>query len=121
MAVKWNDEKKLCGEPMVHRGDSQARKHILGKACSPTIPLDEILRELFEKQYGEVGIATYYYLREPFYNIAHDTCLQDSIFWAAIHDEFGEDPYDGVFELYALKAKAGWNENDHEMFVFIEE
>jgi len=106
----------ICSSRSVYRGDEALRSKLLNYAETPTIGLDDILSEVFKKQFGAEGYDAYYFLKETFYQITTYTPIANWIFWGALESDYGVDPYAPVFELYKISAQAGWNEE--EMFVF---
>lgn len=120
-AIDLNEKKKKCTSKKVYVGDERLRIELFQNACGPTDPLDMIFPELFEKKFGVVGRATYSFLCDPFYQTTRYPIIQHGIFWAALLDDYGEDPYESVIELYKVFAQAGWSGKVDEMFVFVEQ
>jgi len=120
-AIDWNEPKKKCTENTVIRGGRDMRTELLMNAMPPLDPLSTILRDLFVSRYGDEGYALYEFLFEPFYRAKNDSAIAESIFWAALADEYDANPYHSVVELFKVKAQAGWKEKANKQFVFIEQ
>ena len=118
-AINRNDEKKKCTKETAYSGDHKRFLEIFYAANSPTIALDDILRDLFEEQYGLEGYATCEYLNEPLNSLTFANGIPQSILWMALKDEYQADPYSSVLKLYELNAEAGWSRKNKEMFVFV--
>ena len=118
-AISFNDKKKESTGRAVYRENAAKIADYFSEACFLTLPLDDDLKFLLEQQHGLEGYAAYEFLREPFYRIANNTVLANYVFWAALYEEIGEDPFDSVLELHKFGALAGWNNTKKEMFVFV--
>lgn len=117
-AIDVDEKKILCTKRTVYRGDSDLRLAVFKNASPLTYPLTDIFMSVFEKHLGEVGLALLEFLNEPLYRIANTYIISDSILWLAVKDEYGEDPFEPVIELYKKGAQSGWNINENEMFVY---
>jgi len=111
-------QEESCPARSVYRGDEDLRVKLLTYAEAPTVFLDDILGKLFEKYLGKEGYAAYHFLREPFYQIYTSYSVANWIFWAALEDEFGIDPYAPDFELYKIRAQSGWGEEETFVYQF---
>jgi len=120
-AIDLNNQKDRCKEISVYHGEEKQRLEYFTNAMDPTLPLDDILRDLFEKQFGLEGYSAYEFLSEPLYRVSHNTVIAGGILWAALQDEYEVDPYFSVIELYKVFAQAGWNKHDDEIFVFVKQ
>jgi len=100
--VRLNGEKATAQKRSVYRGNEALRREVLKNADSPTVHLDDELCDLSEPLYQLSGC---------YYTVSH------WIAWAMVEKEYDVDPYQAEFELYKIKAQAGWS-ND-EQFVYI--
>ncbi|MCE2593396.1 hypothetical protein K6Y31_00995 [Motilimonas cestriensis] len=117
--IKLNSKKSNVARRSVYRGNESLRRDVLNNADSPTIHLDDDLCEIIAKYCGEEGYEAFFFLSEPLYQLSG--CyypVSHWIAWAMVQSEFEVDPYQAAFDLYKMKAQAGWS-ND-EQFVFIE-
>ena len=117
--IDLNSEKSLASERSVYRGNESLRQKVFSTADSPTIYLDDDLCELIKKHCGEEGYETFHFLSEPLYQLSG--ChypVSHWVIWALVENQYEADPYKLAFELYKMKAQAGWAAN--RQFVFIE-
>lgn len=116
--IELNGEKSAAVKRSVYRGDEALRCKLFENADSPTIHLDDELCEIIEKHCGEVGYEAFLFLSEPLYQLSG--CyytVSHWIVWAMVELEYNTDPYHEAFDLYKIKAQAGWS-ND-EQFIYI--
>lgn len=118
--IKLNGEKSTAKKRSVYRGNESLRRGVLDYADSPTLHLDDELCEIIKKHCGEQGYEAFFFLSEPLYQLS-GCCYTVShwIAWAMVETEYDADPYQEAFELYKMKAQAGWS-ND-EQFIYIAE
>ena len=116
--IQLNGEKSTAKKRSVYRGNESLRREVLTNADSPTVHLDDELCGIIEKHCGEEGCEAFLFLSEPLYQLSGCYCtVSHWIAWAMVEKEYGVDPYQEAFELYKMKAQAGWA-ND-EQFVYI--
>lgn len=118
--IELNGEKSTAKKRSVYRGNESLRREVLDYADSPTLHLDDELSEIIKKHCGEQGYEAFFFLSEPLYQLS-GCCYTVShwIAWAMVETEYDADPYQEAFELYKMKAQAGWS-ND-EQFIYIAE
>lgn len=116
--IRLNEEKATAKKRSVYRGKESLRHDVFKNADSPTLLLDDELCEIIEQHCGEQGYEAFLFLSEPlyqlsgcYYTVAH------WIAWAMVESEYDADPYQEAFNLYKIKAQAGWS-ND-EQFIYI--
>ena len=117
--IERNAEKRKIKKRTVFRGNRTVKREVSRNSDPPTIHLDDELCEITERYCGEEGYEAYFYLAEPLYQMAG--CyytVSRWVLWAMVEREFEVDPYQPGFDLYKMKAHAGWN--NEELFVFIE-
>ena len=116
--IELNGEKSTAKKRCVYRGNESLRRDVFKNADSPTVHLDDELCEIIEKHCGEKGYEAFFFLSEPLYQLSgcHYT-VSHWIAWAMVETEYDVDPYHTAFELYKIKAQAGWS-ND-EQFIYI--
>ncbi len=117
--IELNAQKSKVGKRSMYRGDETLRREVLKNSDSPTVHLDDELCEIIEKYCGKQGAEAFFFLSEPLYQLSG--CyytVSHWIAWAMVEKEFDVDPYQPAFELYKVKAQAGWS--DEEQFVFIQ-
>lgn len=116
--IELNSEKSSTEKCCVYRGSETLRCEVFKNADPPTIHLDDALSEIIKKHCGGEGYEALCFLSEPLYQLAGcDYTVSHWIAWAMVENEYDTDPYYEAFELYKMKAEAGWS--DEEQFVYI--
>jgi len=118
--MRLNAEKSDIEKLSVYRGNETLRREVLKYADTPLIHLDDELCEIVRKYCGDVGYEAFFFLSEPLYQLSG--CyysVSHWIMWAMVEDEFDVDPYRQAYELYKIRAQAGWS--NEELLVYIAE
>ena len=116
--IEFNGAKSATKQRSVYRGNETIRRELLRKSDSPTIHLDDVLSEIIKKHCGAEGYEAFLFLSEPLYQLSG--CyytVSHWIAWAMVEAEYNVDPYQAAFDLYKIKAQAGWS--SEEQFVYI--
>lgn len=116
--IELNGEKSVATKRSVYRGNESVRREVLREADPATVHLDDELCEIIRKHCGEEGYEAFFFLSEPLYQLSD--CyytVSHWIAWAMVETEYDVDPYQVAFELYKIRAQAGWS--NEEQFVYI--
>ncbi len=103
----------------IYRGDFSLKRELYSKADPVTRRLDDDLVDLIRCKFGENGATSYFFLSETLYRLANYYEVSHWVIWAMISDFYEIDPYEPGYELFKMRAQAGWDKEG--IFVFVEE
>lgn len=119
VAIKLDREKGYLEKRCIYRGNEALREEVFDQADTPLVHLDDELCEIIKKYGGDVAYDAYFFLDEPLYQLSGcNYTVSHWILWAMVADEFEVDPYLQSYDLYKMKAQAGWS--NEELFVYID-